>query len=229
MFHYFDIHLIYVKCRNYSNFATLVQILLGLQSPSVSRLRKTWSRVGTLELKFLDELSAFTSPIKNWKHIRDNMTTVAEEYGMSPTEIQIEMPGTGTLRGIQDWVNPKAKIKIPFGGCIPFLGIFLSDLVFNSELPSYIESKVKQEQGELTRIYNIHASQTDDLSSVQSQPLVNFHKHRTTATVIKRVLIFQNLARRYPFKPKTDLHEYCDKLNSLDPDLVRKLSHYIEE
>lgn len=99
-----------------------MQILLGLQSPSVSRLRRTWSRVGTHELKVLDELSAFTSPFKNWKHIRDNMNTVAEEYGMSPIEIQIEMPGTGTMRGIQDWVNPKGKIKIPFGGCIPFLG-----------------------------------------------------------------------------------------------------------
>ncbi|RUS15472.1 hypothetical protein BC937DRAFT_92397 [Endogone sp. FLAS-F59071] len=217
------------KCRVYSNFATLVQILLGLQSPSVSRLRRTWSRVGTHELKVLDELSAFTSPFKNWKHIRDNMNTVAEEYGMSPIEIQIEMPGTGTMRGFQDWVNPKGKIKIPFGGCIPFLGIFLSDLVFNAELPAYLESKATKGQTELNRIYQSHASNSEEIPPVQKQPLVNFHKHRTTATVIKRILTFQNLARRYPFEPDVYLYGVCSKLMPLEPDLVRELSKAIEE
>lgn len=104
----------------YSNFATLIQVLLGLQAPAVTRLHKTWSKVRNTELKILDELSSFTSPTKNWKHMRDNMTVVAEEYGMSSTDIQIEMPGTSTLRGFT--LNAKGRVKIPFGGCIPFLG-----------------------------------------------------------------------------------------------------------
>ncbi|KAF7726716.1 hypothetical protein EC973_008490 [Apophysomyces ossiformis] len=201
------------KCKMFSNFATLVQILLGLQSPSVSRLRKTWARVGTAEMRTLRQLSAFTSPMKNWKHIRDNMTVVAEEYGMSPTEVQIEMPGT----------NPKiskTKIKLPFGGCIPFLGIYLSDLVFNSEQPSYLEPNHDQ--------HRIYAANTPKVSPVLKQPLVNFRKHRIIATVIKRVLIFQNLARRYAFQPDENAYYDCLQLDPLDHDEIRRLSHEIE-
>ncbi|KAG0167578.1 hypothetical protein DFQ30_005889 [Apophysomyces sp. BC1015] len=201
------------KCKMFSNFATLVQILLGLQSPSVSRLRRTWARVGATEMRMLGQLSAFTSPMKNWKHIRDNMTVVAEEYGMSPTEVQIEMPGT----------NPKiskTKIKLPFGGCIPFLGIYLSDLVFNSELPSYLEPNHEH--------HRIYEANTPKVSPVLKQPLVNFRKHRIIATVIKRVLTFQNLARRYAFEPDENMYYLCLQLDALEHDHIRRLSHEIE-
>lgn len=78
----------------YSNYATLVQILLGLQSPAVARLEKTWSKVSAKCHRILSKLTEFTSPMKNWKNIRDSMTEVAEEYGNSPAEVQVEMPGT---------------------------------------------------------------------------------------------------------------------------------------
>ncbi|KAI8337889.1 hypothetical protein BC941DRAFT_501889 [Chlamydoabsidia padenii] len=201
------------KCRMYSNFATLVQILLGLQSPSVSRLKKTWARVGTSEQRLLDQLSQFTSPMRNWKHIRDNMTMVADEYGMSPTEVQVEMPGTNFKR---------TRVKIPFGGCIPFLGIYLSDLVFNSEQPPYLEPNHAHH-----KIYK-EQTQTHHLSPVLKQPLVNFRKYRITATVIKRVLTFQNLARRYAFDVDDELYERCLLLDPLDADTVRRLSYAIE-
>ncbi|ORZ18607.1 hypothetical protein BCR42DRAFT_411255 [Absidia repens] len=209
------------KCRMYSNFATLVQILLGLQSPSVSRLKKTWARVGASEQRLLDELSQFTSPMRNWKHIRDNMTMVADEYGMSPTEVQVEMPGTSSSgnKGFK-----RTRVKIPFGGCIPFLGIYLSDLVFNSEQPPYLEPNHAHH-----KIYTEQTAATQsNLSPVLKQPLVNFRKHRITATVIKRVLTFQNLARRYAFDLDEEIYERCLLLDPLDAETVRRLSHAIE-
>ncbi|KAI8367484.1 uncharacterized protein BYT42DRAFT_608200 [Radiomyces spectabilis] len=198
------------KCKLFSNFATLVQIVLGLQSPSISRLKKTWSKVGSSELRLLDQLSAFTSPMRNWKHIRDSMTLVAEEHGMSSTDIQIELPSTNyrTFR--------RTKIKYPFGGCIPFLGIYLSDLVFNSEQPPYLNPG------------NEASNDTADVSPVVRQPLVNFRKHRIMATVIKRVLTFRQLANRYSFDIEDDLYELCWHLQVLDSDAIRKLSHEIE-
>ncbi|KAI9320924.1 hypothetical protein BX666DRAFT_1251635 [Dichotomocladium elegans] len=203
------------KCKLYCNFATLVQILLGLQSPAVSRLRKTWDKVGSSEKQLLHQLSDFTSPMKNWKHIRDAMTEVAEEYGMSPVEVQIELPGTNQ--------HAKTKIKIPFGGCIPFLGIYLSDLVFNSEQPPYL-----QPSHDHHRIYYANNRMLNNTPPVLKQPLVNFRKYRITATVIKRVLTFQSLARRYSFDRDDEVYYLCSELHKLDQETIRKLSYEIE-
>ncbi|KAI9300639.1 ras guanine nucleotide exchange factor domain-containing protein [Cunninghamella echinulata] len=206
------------KCHMYSNFATLVQILLGLQSPSVSRLRKTWAKVSDSELRTLDELSSFTSPTKNWKHIRDNMTMVADEYGMSPTEVQIHLPGS------TDRQSNKPKIKLPFGGCIPFLGLYLSDLVFNSEQPSYLEPSHDHH-----KIYQAYTKQsTTTISPVLVQPLVNFRKYRIIATIIKRILTFQGLATRYSFEQMEPLYTDCLHLDALDTETIRKISMEIE-
>ncbi|KAI8099513.1 ras guanine nucleotide exchange factor domain-containing protein [Halteromyces radiatus] len=204
------------KCQVYSNFATLVQILLGLQSPSVSRLRKTWARVSDTEMRLLEQLSSFTSPMKNWKHIRDNMTLVADEYGMSPKEVQIQLPGS-----IDRQLN-KPKIKLPFGGCIPFLGLYLSDLVFNSEQPSYLEPSHDHH-----KIYQSYTKQSTT-SPLLRQPLVNFRKYRIIATIIKRILTFQDLASRYSFEQLDPLYTSCLHLDALDTDTIRQLSLTIE-
>lgn len=186
----------------------MIQILLGLQSSSVSRLTKTWSMVNKREMRTLRRLSTFTSPTKNWKHLRDSMTQVAEEYGESPTEIQVEKLGKSTM-----------TIKLPFGGCIPFLGIYLSDLVFNSELPPYLAPSYKP---------NNYHNQIE--ATVLSQPLVNFRKHRITASIIKKVLIFQGLAKRYPFIRSANdvLYSTCLHVVSLDTNEIQEQSHQIE-
>jgi hypothetical protein len=187
---------------------------LGLQSSSVSRLEKTWPLVRKREMKILQELSTFTSPTKNWKNIRDSMTQVAEEYGESPTEIQVQVPQTISKKNKK---LSSVTIKLPFGGCIPFLGIYLSDLVFNAELPSYLPNNARYGGDSM-------------MDKVLSQPLVHFRKHRITATVIKRVLVFKNLAKRYSFEESTDplLYSTCFKVASLDSDAIYKMSCEIE-
>ncbi|GAN08393.1 hypothetical protein MAM1_0202d07904 [Mucor ambiguus] len=206
------------KCKMYSNYATLVQILLGLQSPAVARLEKTWSKVSTKCQKLLSQLTEFTSPMKNWKNIRDSMTEVAEEYGNSPAEVQVEMPGTTANR---QKFKKTTRIKIPFGGCIPFLGIYLSDLVFNSEKPRFLKPNLESQ-----RIYSVN--NTRNLPPCLDQPLVNFRKHRVIATVIKRVLTFQGLAMRYSFDEDGILLEKCRNLQVLDAAKIRDLSASLE-
>ncbi|OZJ03382.1 hypothetical protein BZG36_04486 [Bifiguratus adelaidae] len=200
------------KCRKYSNFATLVQLLLGLQSPAVSRLKKTWACVNSRELRLLDELSEFTSPMKNWKHIRDTMTYVAEELGSSSVDVSSYDTSTGfaAFRGLSQKLT-KTAVKDIQGACIPFLGIYLSDLVFNSELPSYLRAK--------------YASDMPTMDPLKLQCLVNFRKHRITAGVIKRVLTFQNLCRKYPFEERPTLFEECLKLSTYDASTLLMLSH----
>ncbi|KAI8880882.1 ras GEF [Backusella circina FSU 941] len=199
------------KCTLYCNFATLLQILLGLQSASVSRLEKTWALVHKREMKTLQELSNFTSPTKNWKNLRDEMNDVAEKYGMAPTEIQVEVGSHSNAH--KNRSKKSVVIKLPFGGCIPFLGIYLSDLVFNAELPPYLANK----SGKGAPV-------------VMSQSLVHFRKHRVTAAVIKRVLVFQSLAQRYPFGNVMDeeLVNMCHDVPAPDLDQILRLSCEIE-
>ncbi|KAG2210338.1 hypothetical protein INT47_003323 [Mucor saturninus] len=206
------------KCKMYSNYATLVQILLGLQSPAVARLERTWSKVSAKCQKLLSKLTEFTSPMKNWKNIRDSMTEVAEEYGNSPAEVQVEMPGTTANR---QKFKKTTRIKIPFGGCIPFLGIYLSDLVFNSEKPRFLKANLESQ-----KIYS--ANNTRNMPACLDQPLVNFRKHRVIATVIKRVLTFQNLSTRYSFDADGILLDKCRNLEVLDAAKIRELSAMLE-
>ncbi|KAF9209960.1 hypothetical protein BGZ49_009236 [Haplosporangium sp. Z 27] len=253
-------------CYNHSNFSSLIQLMLGLQAPSVSRLIKTWDRVRAQEMRIMRDLVEFTLPYRNWKHLRDAMKSIADEWGGSgngevpPTPPVSEKPNSGggvaffsrrpsrsmasafasmgnsrrpstsqtvdsntvtspssllsELQAIGKIPNPlsptarststKGKGKQKGGrqgGCIPFLGLYLSDLVFNSELPSYIEPVT-------------HASSS---TNTENRMLVNIHKHRTTATIIKRVLAFRTMAARYPFQPEPEVYELLMAIEGIEP------------
>ncbi|CAG8480621.1 15801_t:CDS:2 [Dentiscutata heterogama] len=179
------------KCLQLSNFATLNQILLGLQSPPVERLRRTWSRVRVAERRILKELNDYISPFDNWKIVRDAMRQIVEDSS-----------------AIKDTTKQRRRrgsdVKKTNTGCIPFLALYLSDLVFNAALPSFIEP----------------ASQPPSLfytsTQLHQQPLVNFQKHRTTAAIIKRVIAFQSLACGYTFPIDADLCTKCVNLKAVE-------------
>ncbi|KNE63458.1 hypothetical protein AMAG_08583 [Allomyces macrogynus ATCC 38327] len=91
------------KCAAYSNYSTLMAITLGLQSPYVDRLKRTWAKVHTEKRATLQQLVDLTSPFRNFKDLRAAMEDCA----------------TG----------------------VPFIGIYLSDLLFNNELPDIIPDR----------------------------------------------------------------------------------------
>ncbi|KAG0262935.1 hypothetical protein BG011_009531 [Mortierella polycephala] len=286
-------------CYNHSNFSSLMQLMLGLQAHSVSRLRRTWSRVRAREISIMQDLVEFTSPFHNWKHIRDAMKSVADEWGGSSSANDVAMatmteghdtflsynktsfksrvklataaksgfvPGPALVNGLESSnaalpVSPSSQLKGssapaqtptgPWGrnekehpsvghgqgtmasqprGCIPFLGnqgsmpsdgLYLSDLVFNSELPSSIEQQDTDHP---------LASNTSAPSGASTKrELVNIHKHRTTATIIKRVLKFRMMASRFPFQKEADVHALLMAIEGLSPTEMSRLSYEREE
>ncbi|ORX99345.1 ras GEF [Basidiobolus meristosporus CBS 931.73] len=173
-----------MRCYQHRNYSTLLQILLGLQSSNVSRLSRTWERVGVQEKRTFEELKEFTSPCKNWGNIRSAMRKASEDY-----------------RHLM-WSNPEREdCKMVGEACIPFFGLFLSDLTYNSEQPSYLPPP------------------SDGLPA-----LINFHKHHITASVIKRLLSFQTLSRRYPFRPDVTVFPKCLFLRYAEEADIRELS-----
>ncbi|KAG0212994.1 hypothetical protein BGX28_005235 [Mortierella sp. GBA30] len=396
-------------CFSLSNFSSLTQIMLGLQAYEVSRLNRTWARVRPQEMKVMQDLIEYTSPFHNWKHLRNAMKNIADEWGGAArvgagagagTSIAVTNEGsTSTLAvgagnrqhqqqsqqqsftsvaGVslfskmsisssssgkdkdkerdKDKEKEKDKDKqsshhrqashqhsSSFGrssshsvsaaisghskslsgpvfpalvssltkdkekdkdnkqkdrqcgsqsspyhspqdkektqqqqqqskahrGSIPFLGVYLSDLLYNTELPSYVEPKttVTANHAALTTTttatkspqVNVLESKQQQLSSLPSPPqsaaaaspmtgfpegqigtqstsgktslswMVNLHKHRTIATIIKRILTFRTIASRYPFVKDTELYETLMEIEALDSSEMERMSEMCEE
>ncbi|KAG0288302.1 hypothetical protein BGZ96_007922 [Linnemannia gamsii] len=317
-------------CYNHSNFSSLIQLMLGLQSHSVSRLNQTWARVRAQEMRIMEDLVEYTSPFHNWKHLRDDMKSIADEWGGSnnsggagagaataTTPVTEKVPpssggttassffgkrraskdsamaiaaaaavaalqykGTASSSGLGSKVsssiahaNKEKELKMGGGqqqekdssvakasqpkGCIPFLGLYLSDLVFNAELPSYVDPTThnninqQQQQQQQSQASSRRpststaatATSTAPSLSLTSKPptisstneptttttpppklLVNIHKHRTTATIIKRILTFKTLAGRYPFEQDPDVRQLLMAMHGLDPAEISRLT-----
>ncbi|KAJ3112208.1 Guanine nucleotide exchange factor lte1 [Phlyctochytrium bullatum] len=106
------------------NFSTLMEIMLGLQNPSIERLTRTWARVSAPHRKAFQHLQAFVSPLSKFKPLREEMARIADNHG-------------------GDWSSRKSSqqsIGLPSRGAVPFTGLYLGDIVQILELPIYCEN-----------------------------------------------------------------------------------------
>ncbi|KAL7333285.1 Guanine nucleotide exchange factor lte1, variant 2 [Mucor circinelloides] len=206
-----------LKCYHHRNYSTLMQILLGLQSPAVSRLERTWQKVDHCQMDLFNQLKEMAKPFRNWKNVRDCMTKATEEVAES---FAVESVLTKSLKEFDNT-----------NGCIPFLGLYLSDLVFVAELPTFIGSTVPDDEEEDDDDDNQAQMQQNDkdLCERLSHHLVNYNKFRITASVVKHVLAFQVLSRAYNFKVQSTLYTHLRSIRSLDNAEIRKASFLCEE
>jgi hypothetical protein len=89
-------------------------------------------------------------------------------------------------------------------GCIPFVGIYTHDLLFNSQRPSEIAS------------------------SPTTAPLVNFERCRIAASVVKTLLRLLEASSHYQFLPVEGITERCLWISALTDEEIRDLSETIE-
>lgn len=162
-------------CRRYRNYATASQLTIALTSPEVSRLAKTWALVPPSDIKTLRDLEDLISPTRNFYSLRR------------------EMEGGGSAGA--------ASTDI---GCIPFVGIYTHDLLFNAQRPSEIAS------------------------SPTTAPLVNFERCRTAAGVVKTLLRLLEASTNYTFQPIEGLTERCLWMGALSDEEIRKLADSLE-
>ena len=84
-------------CQRLHNYATLTQIVMGLQSQHVSTLNKTWEGLSQEDVDLWNNLQDLVDSHKNWSRMRYEMD--------------------------QSTVGPRRKGE----GCIPFVGTSISD------------------------------------------------------------------------------------------------------
>jgi hypothetical protein len=162
-------------CRRYRNYATASQLTIALTSPEVSRLTKTWALVPPADIKTLRDLEALISPTRNFYNLRREMEG-GGNAGAASTDI----------------------------GCIPFVGIYTHDLLFNAQRPSEIAS------------------------SPTTAPLVNFERCRMAAGVVKTLLRLLEASSNYNFQPIEGLTERCLWMSALSDEEMRKLADSLD-
>lgn len=89
-------------------------------------------------------------------------------------------------------------------GCIPFVGIYTHDLLFNAQRPSEIAS------------------------SPSTAPLVNFERCRIAASIVKTLLRLLEASTYYQFQPIEGITERCLWMSALSDDEIRRHSETIE-
>ena len=90
-------------------------------------------------------------------------------------------------------------------GCIPFVGIYTHDLLVNSERPSQIAS------------------------TPTTEPLVNFERCRTEATIIKNLLRLLEASQLYRFLPIEGVTERCLWMAALSDEEIERYGKMIQE
>ena len=82
--------------------------------------------------------------------------------------------------------------------------LFVRDLTYNAQKPSVVAS---------TR---------------DAEPLINFERYRTTATIVKNLLRLIDASAKYDFKPIDGALERCLWMASLSDEGIRQKSRIVE-
>lgn len=90
-------------------------------------------------------------------------------------------------------------------GCIPFIGIYTRDLIYNAQKPAFI-----------------------DAPPVDGERLVNFERHHTAATIVKNLLRLLEASSKYAFRVDPDLISKCLWLGALSDDELAQRSRHCE-
>ncbi|KAK3371836.1 hypothetical protein B0T24DRAFT_338896 [Lasiosphaeria ovina] len=162
-------------CRRHRNFATMSQLAIALTSNEISRLHKTWAMISPSDRRTLHDLEALVSPTRNFYNLR------------------AEMEGGGPVGS-----------AVAEMGCIPFVGIYTHDLLFNTQRPSEIAS------------------------SPTTAPLINFERCRTSAAIVKTLLRLLEASTLYAFQPIEGITERCLWMGALSDEEIRRLSDTLE-
>ncbi|KAG8830804.1 hypothetical protein FRC17_004224 [Serendipita sp. 399] len=205
-----------LKCYTLNNFSSLVAIMSGLDLPPVQHILQNLppKSLGTYETRIYEGLKSFASSEGNYRSIRDAITTLVAANKANPN---------GDV-SISQSVNPTKTSADLSRACIPFIGIYLSQLTKYDKLPDYVDPTAPTEPvedepgGALTQPR--HPEVFDNLASLPPsmtlEPLINVHKQRMISKVAIDFLNSQQLTGKYHIGLEKKLHSKCLRLKALD-------------
>ncbi|OBZ74987.1 hypothetical protein A0H81_05410 [Grifola frondosa] len=218
------------------NFNALVAIIAGLQSEWVSKAkRQAFNKVGTWENRVLADLIAWTSNEADFKHIRQTVEALVDAKPIiGGTQDSSIGGGDGQPLTARSRAASEGRPPSP-PSCVPFFGVYLAQLHY-SNLPDLIDPTAPHEPVGVDPESNTfeslaHPEVFSTLaplpSPMQLEPLINVHKQRLIAGIIKSLVAGQHLASKVQFPLDKKIYQKCLKLRGLDTDtLERALALY---
>ncbi len=190
-----------------ANFASMTQIIFGLQAPWIERLTSVWARVPQWEKRVFKDLKSLASPTKNFRHMRRVMDVMIDEEGLEERVNSVGPPdifATNTSPGHSMGAESSQKASVPF------CGLMLMDLMEVDVLPTTIAGESAK------RSIGVDRLRREDLPrQLQHSVLVNIYKMRILSMTVKTVIAFQERARAYSIQADSALYMRCLKLRCL--------------
>ncbi|TDL26913.1 ras GEF [Rickenella mellea] len=219
-----------------NNFATLVALIAGLNSDWVKKaMRRLWSRVGIWETRVFEDLKAFTTTDDNFRYIRQAVTAITDAKPLTSAQDDSNA-STGPTDNLSSTSRsrsyPDGKPHAPVA-CVPFLGVYLSQLHAFSKMPDLIDASAPTESVVIDGpTGNFEAPAHPEVfstlqplpSSMQLEPLINVQKQRLIAGVIKALVAGQHLANKVEVNIDKKLLHRCLRLRALDSGQLQRAS-----
>ncbi|KAJ7161005.1 hypothetical protein C8R46DRAFT_1164641 [Mycena filopes] len=209
-----------------SSFNTLVAIISGLRNPWVTQAIKSWKGVGRWEMRVFNDLKVYVTSAEDFKYIRQAIAdTKSQDVG---SHASVVSGGDNDARASKrKSTTADHHAHKPSSACVPFIGVYLSQLFRHNQLPDLIDPTAPTETVGIDPVTsNFDAPSHPEVfsalaplpPSMHLEPLINVHKQRLIAGVIKSMVAGQHLASRFHFPPEKRLYQKCLRLRALDAD-----------
>ncbi|KAF5606251.1 LTE1 GDP GTP exchange factor [Fusarium pseudocircinatum] len=129
---------------------------------------------------------------KTWQHV-------------APQDLKTLQDLEKLVTPMRNFYNLRAEMEVGSDqGCIPFVGIYTHDLLYNAQRPSEMAG------------------------SPTTPPLINFERCRIAASVVKTLLRLLEASTRYKFQPIEGITERCLWMSALSDEDIRRHSEMLE-
>lgn len=185
------------ELRLLKNFSSLKAIIAGLQSSSVFRLKQTWSLLGRQKLETFEELAQIFSDDNNMFNQRQLLRKEGTaKHADMPRESDKILLKWRSLIGGNNSEHTVDKDRTVSLGTIPYLGTFLTDLMF------------------------LHMALPDHTAD----GLINFDKRRKEFEILAQIRLLQGACSAYSFEPDPEFESWFDSVIVLEDAEAHQLS-----
>ncbi|KZT68096.1 ras GEF [Daedalea quercina L-15889] len=216
------------KAYELKNYNALVAIIAGLRSSWVSKaIAQCHDRLRAKDERILHDLTSWTSQQGHFMYIRQTVEALTEA---KPLE-QGQDTSHGDAQSTRSRTASDAKGPVAAPACVPFFGVYLSQLERYAPLPDLIDPTAPHTPVSIDPLTNTfetpsHPEVFSTLSplppSIQLEPLISVHKQRLVAGVVRSFVAAQHLASRVAYPLDKKLFQRCLKLRGLDVEVLER-------